>query len=252
MTLTHELLQSFEPISLQEMDRVKLMNRVDTKFAFTVCELNALLPLLSDSYHVLTIELTTTPHYESLYFDDERFTFFRDHHNGKVNRYKVRIRKYVESNLFFLEVKHKIKGRTDKKRIVTDQFNEVLPESDLAFVQNELQSNKNLVPTMWNSFQRITLVSKTENERLTLDFNIVFEKDGVKKSFQQLVIAELKQEKINRNSAFYQLMKKHQIRPYRLSKYCLGSVEIYGEEKLKFNRFKKKLLYLKKINHDAI
>ncbi len=252
MNETNDFLQSFETISLQEMDRVKLMNRVDTKFAFTVIELGHLLPLLSDSYYVLKVEETTTPHYESLYFDDERFSFFRDHHNGKGDRFKVRIRKYVESNLFFLEIKHKIKGRTDKKRIVTDQFNEVLPESDLAFVQNELHSNKNLVPTMWNSFQRITLVSKTENERLTLDFNILFEKDGVKKSFNQLVIAELKQEDLNRNSTFYQLMKKHQIRPYRLSKYCLGSVEIYGEEKLKFNRFKKKLLYLKKINRDAL
>lgn len=247
-----ELLDPFEPITLQEMDRVKLMNRMDTKFAFRFSDLNTLLPLLTLNYRVLTIAGTNTPHYESLYFDDERFSFFRDHHNGKGDRFKVRIRKYVESNLFFLEIKHKIKGRTDKKRIVTDQFNEVLPESDLAFVQNELQANKNLVPTMWNSFQRITLVSKTENERLTLDFNILFEKDGVKKSFKQLVIAELKQEDLNRNSVFYQLMKEQRIRPYRLSKYCLGSVEIYGEDKLKFNRFKKKLLYLKKINHDAI
>ena len=247
-----QLLDSFEPITLKEMDRVKLMNRMDTKFAFRVNDLTIILPLLIENYRILTIEETNTPHYESLYFDDERFSFFKDHHNSKGNRFKVRIRKYVESNLFFLEVKHKIKGRTDKKRIVTDQFNEILPESDLAFVQNELKANKNLVPTMWNSFQRITLVSKTENERLTLDFNILFEKDGVKKSFKHLVIAELKQEDLNRNSVFYQLMKKHQIRPYRLSKYCLGSVEIYGEEKLKFNRFKKKLLYLKKINHDAI
>jgi len=247
-----ELLDPFEPITLQEMDRVKLMNRMDTKFAFRFSELNTLLPLLTLNYRVLTIEGTNTPHYESLYFDDERFSFFRDHHNGKGDRFKVRIRKYVESNLFFLEVKHKMKGRTDKKRNDTDQFNEVLPESDLAFVHKELQANKNLVPTMWNSFQRITLVSKTENERLTLDFNILFEKDGVKKSFKQLVIAELKQEDLNRNSVFYQLMKGQRIRPYRLSKYCLGSVEIYGEEKLKFNRFKKKLLYLKKINHDAI
>jgi hypothetical protein len=247
-----ELLDPFEPITLQEMDRVKLMNRMDTKFAFRFSDLNTLLPLLTLNYRVLTIEGTNTPHYESLYFDDERFSFFRDHHNGKGDRFKVRIRKYVESNLFFLEIKHKIKGRTDKKRIVTDQFNEVLPESDLAFVHKELQANKNLVPTMWNSFQRITLVSKTENERLTLDFNILFEKDGVKKTFKQLVIAELKQEDLNRNSVFYQLMKEQRIRPYRLSKYCLGSVEIYGEDKLKFNRFKKKLLYLKKINHDAI
>jgi len=252
MNEINDLLTPFEPITLKEMDCVKLMNRMDTKFAFRTSDLNKLLPLLTEHYRVLTIEGTNTPHYESLYFDDERFSFFKDHHNGKGDRFKVRIRKYVESNLFFLEIKHKIKGRTDKKRIVTDQFNEVLPGSDLAFLQNELHSNKNLVPTMWNSFQRITLVSKTENERLTLDFNILFEKDGIKKSFDKLVIAELKQEDLNRNSAFYRLMKVHQIRPYRLSKYCLGSVEIYGEGKLKFNRFKKKLLYLKKINHDAI
>jgi hypothetical protein len=247
-----DLLNLFEPTSLEEMDRVKLMNRMDTKFAFTTQQLTSILPRLIDHYRVLQIEGTKTPHYESLYFDDEKFSFFKDHHNGKGNRFKVRIRKYVESNIFFLEIKHKIKGRTDKKRIATDQFNEILPESDLAFVHRELNSNKNLVPTMWNSFQRITLVSKKENERLTLDFNILFEKDGLKKTFNKLVIAELKQEDLNRNSAFYQLMKELQLRPYRLSKYCLGSVEIYGEEKLKFNRFKKKLLYLKKINHDPI
>ncbi len=246
------LLNAFEPITLQEMDGVKLMNRIDTKFAFPLSELTLLLPLLANHYRILTIEGTNTPHYESLYFDDDRFSFFKDHHNGKGNRFKVRIRKYVESDLYFLEVKHKFKGRTDKKRIATDQFNEVLPESDLLFVQSELSANKNLVPIMWNSFQRITLVSKTAIERITLDFNILFEKDGVKKSFKQLVIAELKQEDLDRNSSFYQLMKNRQIRPYRLSKYCLGSVEIYGKEKLKFNRFKKKLLYLKKINHDAI
>ena len=246
------LLNAFEPITLQEMDGVKLMNRIDTKFAFPMSELTLLLPLLANHYRILTIEGTNAPHYESLYFDDDRFSFFKDHHNGKGNRFKVRIRKYVESDLYFLEVKHKFKGRTDKKRIATDQFNEVLPESDLAFVQKELSADKNLVPTMWNSFQRITLVSKTAIERITFDFNILFEKDGVKKTFNQLVIAELKQEDLNRNSSFYQLMKNRLIRPYRLSKYCLGSVEIYGEEKLKFNRFKKKLLYLKKINHDAI
>jgi hypothetical protein len=66
------------------------------------------------------------------------------------------------------------------------------------------------------------------------------------------MIAELKQEDLDRNSPFYVLMKKQQIRPYRLSKYCLGSIEIYGENQLKFNRFKKKLLHLKKIENDIL
>ena len=32
----HDILLGFEPITLSEMDRVKLMNRVDTKFAFSI------------------------------------------------------------------------------------------------------------------------------------------------------------------------------------------------------------------------
>ncbi|MEY4288088.1 MAG: hypothetical protein RLZZ30_176, partial [Bacteroidota bacterium] len=102
-----ELLNLFESISLDEMDKKsKLMNRMDTKFAFTKETLLNVLPPLSLHYHVLKIEETTTPHYESLYFDDEKFSFFKDHHNGKGDRFKVRIRKYVESNIFFLEIKH--------------------------------------------------------------------------------------------------------------------------------------------------
>jgi hypothetical protein len=104
---------------------------------------------------------------------------------------------------------------------------------------------------MWNSFHRITLVNKVENERLTLDFDLTFRWDDKTENFDNLIIAELKQESVNRNSAFFALMKTINIRPYRLSKYCIGSIELYGGSRLKFNRFKKKLLTLKKINNDA-
>ncbi len=245
------ILNSFKGISLQEMDRVKLMNRIDTKFAFSTDQLASFLPILQANYDVLEVENTRVPHYESLYFDDEQFSFFKDHHNGKTDRFKVRIRKYVESNIFFLEIKHKFKGRTDKKRIPAATFETTFNEKYKEFLQKQLQEDKDLVPTMWNSFQRITLVNKTMNERLTLDFNINFHYQNTERQFDHLVIAELKQENLNRTSPFYVLMKENQIRPYRLSKYCMGSIELYGEEKLKFNRFKKKLLYLKKIDKHA-
>jgi hypothetical protein len=45
-----EQLKAFDPISLQEMDRVKLMNRVDTKFAFDKNTLIQILPLLKANY----------------------------------------------------------------------------------------------------------------------------------------------------------------------------------------------------------
>lgn len=242
-------IDQFDPIFLREMADVNLMNRVDTKFAFRQDDLLRFLPILARNYRALKIEGTMLPHYESLYFDDESFSFFRDHHNGKADRFKVRIRKYVESNIHFLEIKHKVKGRTDKRRILTHDFNELEAEKERDFLRRQLNEDTQLKPTMWNSFQRITLVSKTNKERLTLDFDIKFHMGEVKRDFHQLVIAELKQEALDRNSPFYQLMKKERIRPYRLSKYCIGSVEIYGEEVLKFNRFKKKLLFLNKINH---
>jgi len=244
------ILQDFKPISLAEMDRVKLMNRMDTKFAFSVEKFTDFLGSLNQFYEVLEIADTRTPHYESLYFDDEQFSFFKDHHNGKTNRFKVRIRKYVESEMIFLEVKHKFKGRTNKKRIPTIGFEENFTSEQMQFLSQQLQSESQLVPTMWNSFQRITLINKTLNERLTFDFNINFHHKNTERNFSNLVIAELKQADLDRNSPFYLLMKNLQIRPYRLSKYCLGSMEIYGENQLKFNRFKKKLLHLKKIEND--
>ncbi len=242
-------IEKFDPIFLREMADVNLMNRIDTKFAFRQKDLLRFLPILSQDYRSLKVEGTMLPHYESLYFDDNRFTFFRDHHNGKGDRFKVRIRKYVESNIHFLEIKHKKKGRTDKRRILTENFNELQNQKEQDFLHRQLINFNQLKPTMWNSFQRITLVCKSSKERLTLDFNIQFHMGEIKSDFDNLVIAELKQSNVDRNSPFYRLMKKEGIRPYRLSKYCMGSIAIYGQETLKFNRFKKKLLFLNKLKY---
>jgi hypothetical protein len=246
-----EILTGFESITLSEMDRVKLMNRVDTKFAISLHSFIKFLPELSQAYRILEIEGTRTPFYESLYFDDERFSFFQDHHNGRTNRFKVRFRKYVESNLTFLEIKHKFKGRTNKKRIKVENIPEVLKAEHKEFIESIIPKEVDLKAVMWNSFHRITLVNKVENERLTLDFDLTFRWDDKTEKFDNLIIAELKQESVNRNSAFFALMKTINIRPYRLSKYCIGSIELYGGSRLKFNRFKKKLLTLKKINTNA-
>jgi hypothetical protein len=248
MDKIENLAQKFNPITLEEMDRVKLMNRIDTKFAFSVNQLLELLPSLSNDYRILEIKDTRIPNYQSLYFDDADFSFFKAHHNGRPNRFKVRIRKYVESDLFFLELKHKIKGRTDKKRIKTSDFSQNLDAEQIIFLGKYLTKNSELKPKLWNSFNRITLVNNIDEERLTLDFNLDFNWEEAHHKFENLVIAELKQSKLSRNSPFYQLMKTNYIRPYRLSKYCIGAIELYKKKNIKYNRFKEKLLKLKSIN----
>ena len=153
--------------------------------------------------------------------------------------------------MYFFEIKHKVKGRTDKHRIATDGFHKTLSPEERAFVMKNSHKPYDLIPVLTNKFKRITLVNKLENERLTLDFNLIFNNELKSVELTELVIAELKQTKLNRNSVFYQLMKSLHLRPYRLSKYCIGAIELLGKEQLKSNRFKRKLMYLEKINNHA-
>ena len=247
----NNLISAFTPIHLEQMDRVKLMNRVDTKFAFDLTILSDILPELVENYTILEINSVRTPSYQSQYFDDQNLTFYKDHHNGRTNRFKVRIRKYIESNLLFLEIKHKFKGRTIKKRIEVDDFKVNLTSEMNAFINDNKAAKSALMPILENAFHRITLVNKTKNERLTLDFDLSFKRENTTKEFKNLVIAELKQEKIDRTSPFFVAMKNRIIRPYRLSKYCLGAMALYEKEKIKINRFKRKYIYLQKIEKYA-
>lgn len=251
MNKVDDLVQDFRPISLAEMDTVKLMNRVDTKFAFTRDELDLLLPKLKKYYQILEVDGIRIPTYKSLYFDDDNFSFYKDHHNGKNSRYKVRFRKYVESDLMFLEVKHKFKGRVKKKRIKVDDFEDKLSKDSINFIKKHVDNLGDVEAKMWNIYKRITLVNLEMEERLTLDINLKFNWGKEEKKFDDLVIAEIKQEKVNRNSPFFTVMKTMGIRPYRLSKYCIGTIELYSRKKIKYNRFKEKLLKLKKINNNV-
>jgi hypothetical protein len=242
------LLEPFDGITLQELDEIKLMNRVDTKFVFSIDSLNSLLPLLIKDFNCLHVNNCTIQTYKSLYFDDENFSLFKAHHNGRVNRFKVRIRNYVESQLYFLEIKHKVKNRTDKLRIELTDFAQKLDAFQIEFIHNVLQKKMDLLPVLWNEFQRITLSGKNRNERLTLDLHLNFNQDESNFAMENVVVAELKQADLDRNSPFYQIMKKQGVRPLRVSKYCVGLYSIHGQQKIKGNRFKKKIKILNSIN----
>lgn len=238
------LLSSFEPISLKEMDRVKLMNRVETKFLFGIDRLMEILEELRDYYQVVKIEGNMIPTYRSLYFDNPEFFFYNEHHRERTSRYKVRYRTYVDSNLSFLEVKHKYKGRTNKKRIKVEDMDADMPVPHRNFLKELMVPKSDLQAVMMNTYNRITLVSKHSVERLTLDINLSFQFGEKQKDLKNIVIAELKQERITRDSPFYRVVREKEMRPYRLSKYCMGIIHLYGQENIKYNRFKKKLLRL--------
>jgi hypothetical protein len=221
------------------------MNRTDTKFVFKRSDLAGFLEKLGAEYKVLRINDNLISNYNTLYFDTEDFDYYIDHHNGRGNRYKVRIRNYVESDLFFLEIKNKYKGRTDKRRIKVNDFEHTLSDGARNFINSVIETKPDLEAKLWNRFSRITLVNAAQKERLTLDLDLGFSWEDETFSFSHIVIAELKQENVNRESLFYSLMKQNGILPNSISKYCIGAINLYPE--LKYNNFKSKTLLLNKL-----
>ncbi len=231
------------------MDEVKLMNRSDTKFVFHANLLQKILPLLQVGYRILETEGTRISSYHSLYFDTKDFLFYHQHHNGKKNRNKVRFREYLDSGLCFLEVKNKTnKGKTIKKRMRVDKIQEKLSGKLQSFVDNIIGEGHQLFLSHQNNFKRITLVHKKNKERLTIDIGLRFKNNSVDGAIKDVVIAEVKQEKISRSSDFIQIIKNHGIRPFRISKYCMATSVLYTQ--LKNNNFKPKFLHLKKLKND--
>ena len=239
-------LKDFKKIHLTDMKSVELMNRIDKKFVFKSEKLPKLLNELSEFYNILEVNGNTIQEYKSLYYDTEDRTFFLEHHNERVNRYKVRFREYVGSNLFFLEIKCKNnKGKTLKKRIKVDEINKSLNPEQLDYIRENIGNDLNLTPKQWINFNRITLVDKSFSERLTIDLNLTFSNEVKSDNFNKIVIAELKKEQ-HMVSKFVRIAKKHNIYPTRLSKYCMSTIKL--EPRIKQNRFKKKLLLINKLN----
>ena len=241
-----DMLNQFSPITLEEMDGVKLMDRTDTKFTFNINELPAILGEAKEFYKILSVEGNRISRYKTLYFDTEDFDLYNEHHSGKLNRYKIRHRTYVESNIGFLEVKFKNnKGRTLKTRIKEIEVPELHTGKAFEFLKKTLPFDPLiLLPKIWINYSRITLVNKTSAERLTLDLSLEFEKDGKTELMDKLVIAEVKQDS-KVASPFIDIMRNKHIRQGSISKYCFGIASSYDE--VKKNNFKQKLSNVKKI-----
>ena len=227
------------------MENVKLMDRKDTKYVFKFQQLPEYLEQLKNDYSILVVETNRVSRYESLYFDTKKFDLYHSHHRGKPNRFKIRFRKYVASNLNFFEIKFKNnKGRTIKSRVkqkeidgfITDKAEVLLKEKTPLF-PNELEAK------LWVNYSRITFVNKNFPERVTIDIDLSFKKDDEYKTIPNLVIAEVKQDKAA-VSVFIKLMKKNHVRAGSISKYCFGVINLFN--KIKHNNFKPNLNLIKK------
>ena len=236
----------FETIKLKEMDEVKLMNRMDHKYWFHTDFLPGLLSSVNDDYYVLEIDGQSELPYSTTYFDTQQNKMFVAHHNGKLNRYKIRRRSYVSSGICFLEIKFKNnKGRTMKRRISSDIHSINFNEKESDFIKNSSPySSGDLSLTLINSFSRITLVNKNLKERCTIDLNLAYEYHEKKISLSDLVIVEIKTDGNAKSSPLAKALNEERIRAAGFSKYCVGRT--VTDPYLKRNYFKNKIRRIEK------
>lgn len=243
-------LNAYTVVSLEDLARVTLLNRVDSKYIFHYGELGGLLNELSKEYSVLEIEGKKIHAYETLYFDTPDYKLYRFHHDGKLNRFKVRCRKYSDTGLSFFEVKYKVKGlRTDKIRVEKNDITRILGPEELELIRHEQIKPEDLVPGLWVYFKRITIVKNDYSERATLDVGLRFEKDGVEISYEDIVIAEIKQNKTSYTSPLIKALKARHFEKSGFSKYAMGLAAIEG---LKSNRFKPNFIKIEKIRNGKL
>ena len=239
-----------------EMDSIRLMNRVDTKFLTTVTTLGEILRRASALYRVLETGGSRIAGYDTLYYDTDDYRMYLDHQNRRLSRRKIRTRTYLSSGDTFLEVKRKNnRGRTKKKRIAIPsvEFNSFAGDNaaeDFISARTEFTAS-GISPSTRTVFSRITLVNNAKTERLTIDSGLRFEniRTGLKSDLADAVIIELKQDGYC-HSDIRDILLDLRVKPVRVSKYCIGTVLTVPD--IKKSRFIKKIRTIEKLTENKL
>ena len=239
---TAPYLTNFRSIGLDELGKAALMARVETKYIIHQNMVDQLLTGLRSKYRILEINHRRENHYQTLYFDTINHHCYQRHQAGAQQRWKIRSRRYLESNSTFLEVKYKNnRKRTLKKRIPADLLMDLLqPSSDSFLADNTPYRRDELQPSLEIKYSRITLVNNNNQERVTLDSSLQFANSRSSIDLSGLVVVETKQAQFIRQSTFMKNLRSEGIRPASFSKYCIGTALL--NPLIKQNRFKPTLL----------
>ncbi len=249
------IIGDFRSIELSQMDSIRLMNRIDTKYLTDAGTMEKVLERALDcGYLAFDLDGKRIHGYRSLYYDTPSLQMYLDHHNKRLVRQKLRTRCYETSGRTFLELKSKNNhGRTKKKRI------EIAPERyRMASIDDDAISRwldgrmkyerTEMSPSLETLFSRITLVNPEKTERSTIDFDLRFNnaRRGTSADMGDLVIVEVKQDG-NVPSRLRNILLECRVKPIRISKYCIGTA--MTDDNAKSCRFKQKIILINKMRN---
>ncbi len=226
-----------------------LLRRVDTKFLYPAEELESLIQSLGEDYGLLPAGEHPIATYRTLYFDSPDKSFFHQHRRGQRDRFKIRIRHYLEREVSFLEVKRKTNHDvTVKARRKRDFLDSSINGEERSFLQDRTPCDPSqIVPQVWTNFHRITLVGLGIKERLTVDLGLEFEADFERHHMHGLAIIEVKQPRFWSRSPAMLALRARGIRPSGMSKYCTAQAALFPD--LRCNRFRPSLRNIRRLTH---
>lgn len=222
---------SFSAISLGELTaRADLLTRLESKYVVTLDVVKHLLQDTCGTYDVLDIDGRREFDYETRYYDDDRFSSYYAHHQGRRRRFKVRTRTYVDSGLSYVEIKLKWqRGLTVKRRLpyrpgLNDELDRDAFES-VRLAHQQLYGHDLvgvLRPALDVHYRRITLAAKAGTCRITIDAGLTFfAGSGRWQSAANAFVVEVKSAR--RTGGCHSLFRTLAQHPLRdLSKYCIG------------------------------
>ncbi len=224
-------LADFEVATEDLLQARALQKRVDTKFLLPRGDLPALFERLKPKFAVVLSSGSTVAHYETLYYDIDEKGFYRDHLRGRRPRVKVRVRRYVERGVCFLELKKKDKyGVISKFRRPRGYESLALDDADRAWLVEQLGADVQPTPSLRIDFPRATLVGRDSHERLTVDLGVHFSMYGAGVSLDVIGFVELKQARFSGRAPGMQALRATRARRRRMSKYCVGTAAVVDDK----------------------
>ncbi|MBE0655163.1 MAG: polyphosphate polymerase domain-containing protein, partial [Bacteroidales bacterium] len=244
-----KILAEFDSVCLGDLPVDSQMSRFDKKYIFPGFLIPEIVRKATGTYKVLEIANKRLLEYRTQYFDTPQYNMYHDHHNGKGERYKIRLREYVDSKDTFLEIKHKTnKGLTIKQRIVVPEVSIYGENARYLIRTTTPYSTDDLMPSLSTEFKRFTLLNNKSWERITLDLCLDVWQNGEKHTLPWLGIAEVKKSNPHVKVMFKDILSDSNIHPRNFSKYCTGLA--YLNRNIKINNFKANLLILKNFENE--
>lgn len=220
-------------VGLDDLNEVAaLLDRTDRKYVVNLAVIDRLLAELGPTLHVLEQDGQRSFGYHTTYFDTDRFELFRLAATRRRGRFKVRIRRYVESGDALLEVKIKGgRGRTVKHRFDHDAATPDVLESTARSAIDDLVQRTDLVadlvPTLTTVFARTTLLDSSAESRCTIDADLVCSAPGGENVVFDHLVLETKS--TGTASPIDRWLWRRGVRPTRISKYSTAMAILHPE-----------------------